>query len=249
MQVTLRSQPRNVFLAKLWGPLLCVVGSLLVFGEDFPSRRFLLASPFLIAALFGASLAILEARDGVFYYRRLFKWTPIRDDEIVSGRVEWPPVIGSMRLNRLMFPWGRLYFVLDANSDPNPFHKGEYALLRYINKEPIPQHQERSPANDRVLKFKLFIAALAGAFFYSLLRYILPSTISQDQLSQPAGSHRPVLLEVSERILSLTGNFEVTLVLSAVFVFLAVYRRRRPDAWTFAFLAGVSLPHILLHWL
>ncbi len=249
MHVTLRSQPRNVFLAKLWGPLFCVVGSLLVFGEDFPSRRFVLAFPFLIAALFGASLAILEVRDGVFYYRRLFKWTPIRDGEIVSGRVEWPPLIGSIRLKRLMFPWGRLYFVLDASSDPNPSHKGEYALLRYINKEPIPQQQERSPANDGVVKFKLFIAALAGALFYSLLRYILPGTSSQSRLSQPVGSHGPVLLEITERILSLTGNFEVTLVLSAVFVFLAVYRRRRSDARTFAFLAGVSLPHILLHWL
>jgi hypothetical protein len=249
MQLTSRSQPRNVFLVKLWGPLLCVVGSLLIFGEDFPSRRFLLASPFLIAALFGASLAILEVRNGVLYYRRLFKWTPIRENEIVSGRVEWPPVIGSIRLNRFVFPWGRLYFVLDASSDPNPFHKGEYALFRYINKEPIPQQQERRPANDRVVKFKLLIAVLAGVLFYVLLRYILPSTVSQGQSSQPIGSHRPVLLEISERIVSLAGNFEVTLVLSAVFVFLAAYRRRRPDAWTFAFLAGVSLPHILLHWL
>jgi hypothetical protein len=249
MQVTLRSQSRNVFLVKLWGPLLCVVGSLLVSGEEFPSRGFLLAFPFLIAALFGASLAILEVRGGVLCYRRLFKWTTIRDNEIVSARVEWPPVIGSIRLNRLKFPWGRLYFVLDASSDPNPFHKGEYALLRYINKEPISQEQDWSPAKDHRVKFKLLIAMAAGALFYGLSQIILPSSVSQPGLSQPEGSHRPVLIELLERGVRLLGNFEVILVLSAVFVFLAVYRRRRPDAWIFAFLAGLALPHILIHWM
>jgi hypothetical protein len=39
--------------------------------------------------------------------------------------VEWPSVIGSIRLNRYLFPWGSLYFILDANSDRNRLRGGE----------------------------------------------------------------------------------------------------------------------------
>lgn len=86
MQVILHSQRGNVFLAKFWRPFLCVGGSLFIFGGDFPSRRFLLAIPFLIAALFGMSVAILEVRGDVLFYRRLFR-TTIHKDEIVEARV------------------------------------------------------------------------------------------------------------------------------------------------------------------
>jgi hypothetical protein len=250
MQVTLSSKPENVFLAKLWGPLICVVGSLLVFGRDFSSLDFLLAFPFLLAALFGAFLAILEVRDGVLYYRRLLKWTALQDSEIVSGRVEWPPVIGSVRLNKFMFPWGKLYFVLDASSDPNPFHRSEYPLLHRINKEALSAGKERRPGNRSPGgKFNLFVAMVAGALFYGLLRFVIPSTVTESELSRPQALHGAVLVEVLEQLVHLWGSIEITLVLSAVFVFLAIYRRRRPDAWLFAFVAGVSLPHILLHWL
>jgi len=145
MRVVLRSKPTNVFLAKFWGPLLCAGGPLLVFGEDFLTWQFLLAFPFLMGALFGASLAILEVRGGVLRYRRLLRWTTIPEDEIVGARVEWPPVLGSIRLKRFLFPWGRLYFVLDASSDPKPFRKGEYPLLRHIRKEFI--HEDQDSAN------------------------------------------------------------------------------------------------------
>jgi hypothetical protein len=56
MRVTLSSKPKNAFLAKLWGPLICVAGSLLVFGKDFSSLDLLLAFPFLLAcAIWGVS--------------------------------------------------------------------------------------------------------------------------------------------------------------------------------------------------
>jgi hypothetical protein len=139
----LQSNRTNIFLVKIWGPLLCVGAAFVVFGANIHSRTLLLAFPFLIAALFGALIAMREVRGGVLHYRRLFKWKPIQDNEIVSGRVEFPPFIGSIRLNRLTFPWGRLYFVLDKNLDPNPFHKGEYAFLRYINKESVSLLQGR----------------------------------------------------------------------------------------------------------
>ena len=137
MQVAFRSSSNNMFLLKIWMPLVFVVGSVGVFWGDLFTRSFLFALPFLIFALFGSSLAIVRVRDGVVSYRRLFRWTRISKDEIVSAGVAWPPFIGSIRLNRYLFPWGRLYFLLDQSSNPNPFGKGEYPMLRYIRKHLI----------------------------------------------------------------------------------------------------------------
>jgi hypothetical protein len=117
--VVTRSDPNRTFCAKIWGPVLCAVSWLFFSIEDFPDRRSLVTLPVLVAALFGASLAIVEVRGGVLRYRRLFRWKTIPKDDIVSARIVWGPFIGSMRLKRFVFPWGRLYFVLDANSDPN----------------------------------------------------------------------------------------------------------------------------------
>src|SRR5574341_2594374 len=101
--VIIRSNPNNIFCAKIWGPILCAVIWLLAAIEDFPDRRSLVALPFLVAALFGASLAIVEVTGGVLRYRRRFKWKIIPDDDIVSARVVWHPFIGSMRLKKFVF--------------------------------------------------------------------------------------------------------------------------------------------------
>ncbi len=85
--MSIRSRPVNVLIAKVWGTFLAGC-SVLVFGRNFPSYRFLITLPFLFAACFFVSLAILEVRDGVVRYKRWFKWTTIPRDEIVSGRVE-----------------------------------------------------------------------------------------------------------------------------------------------------------------
>ena len=251
MKVVIRSEPSNVCLAKVWLPGLCM-SSLLIFGKEFPGWRFLFASPFLVAGLFGASLAIVQLRDGVLRYRRLFKWTIIPEGEIVSARVVWPPFIGSIRLKRSLFPWGRLYFILDANSDPNPFRKGEYPLLRYIRKEPMLEDQDAEKWNsqkDRAAKLKLVAAAVAGALFYVLWQFFYSWRFSRFGPAQPVHAPRHDVIDILLQISQLWGKFEVVFILCVVFTFLAIYKYRRPDAWIYAFLAGAALPRILLHWL
>jgi hypothetical protein len=138
MRPILRSTITNSFFVKVWGPLLCILGASVAFNRDFPFRSLFLTFPFLIVFFFGLSVAIVEIRDGIFCYRRLFKWRAIDRNEVVNARVEAPPVLGSVRLNRFLFPWGRLYFVLDKNINFNLFGEGKYPLLDYIrdNKEP-----------------------------------------------------------------------------------------------------------------
>jgi hypothetical protein len=223
-----------------------------IFGEDFLTWRFLFASPFIIAALFGASIAILEVRDGVLRYRRFFTWTTIRDDEMVAAGVIWPPFIGYLRLNRFIFPWGRVYFVLDENLNANPFRRGDYPLLRYVRKEPVPSETESaksSQVKDRSLKLKLLIAGVSGALSSCLLRITVPNLPSRSVLEDPFGPKQPAFIVVAERVIHLLNSFPVILALFMVSIFLVTFRRNRHRTWIFAFLAGLSFPYILFHWL
>lgn len=127
----LRSGLTNIFLTKIWGPIVCIGSAVGVFGPDFRSPGIWLACPFFVVALFGFSVAMVEVRDGVVRHRRLFKWKIIQPAEIVDARGEWPPVLASVRLNRFVFPWGRLYFALDGHV-VDLFRRGESHLLSYI---------------------------------------------------------------------------------------------------------------------
>jgi len=135
MQTELRSAGPAVLIVKCWGPLIWVIGALGVFGADFPTWRFLPALPLLLLAVFHLSVAVVELRGGIIRYRRLFKWAEIQSEEVLSARPVWPPLIGSIKLKKFVFPWGRLYFVLDKNRESNPFRRGLFPLLRYLNEE------------------------------------------------------------------------------------------------------------------
>jgi hypothetical protein len=216
--------------------------------QDFPDRRSLVTLPVLIAALFGASLAIVEVRRDTVRYRRLFKWKTIPKDDIVNARVVWGPFIGSMRLKRFVFPWGRLYFVLDAVSDPNPFHRGEFPLVRYLRKEPILEAPAAAESTTRA-KLRQVIAAVAGALFSGLWQLFYSWRFSEFEPPRPAHPPGSVAIEIMRQISEVLTSFEVACIGFVVFTLLAIYKYRQRDAWIYAFLAGMALPRILLHWL
>ena len=244
----LRSQPNNVWVGKVWGPVLCVGISVALFADEFSFRNFLLAAPLLIFALFGASLAIVELRDGVLRYRRLITWTILRKDEIVSARVECSSLVGSIRLKRFLFPWGRLYFVLDANLDPNPFHKGDYPLLRYLRGEPVVEDPQADLPKNRA-KRRQVIAAVVGALCYILWQLFVSWRLSKFEQAPPVRRPGSAWFEILLQISQLLTSVEFLYIAAAVFTFLAIYQYRRPDAWIYAFLVGVCLPAILRRWL
>lgn len=127
---TYRSKLSNVVVVRFFGPLVLIVFALLLFGSTFPSWRFLPAAPLLLAALLGASVASVKVQDGAVYYRRFLRWIPIAVDELVNANSELPRLIGSLRITRYIFPWGRLYFVLDVA--PVLFGEPRTPLLTYL---------------------------------------------------------------------------------------------------------------------
>jgi hypothetical protein len=152
-----------------------------------------------------------------------------------------------------MFPWGRLYFALDKNINPNPFGEGKYPLFDYIrdNKEPIAADQDSaisSPDKIRGRNLKLVFAAVGGCLLYGLERALI-GLVSPHVLHKHAiASHQP-MMDILFRMVHLFTLFPAQFAFFMVFAFLAVYRRRQPGAWIFASLAGFSLPYMFVHWL
>jgi hypothetical protein len=256
----LHSKAGNSIVVKVLMPFLAVFNAIVI-SSGHHVGNYVFACLFLILAFFCMSVAVLEVRDGVVRYRRLVGWRPIARGEVVEARIEWAPFLGSIRLSRFVFPGGRLYFVLDANSNPNPFRKGEYPLLNYFRDAPSidrqkathvgPQESDaarRERGKDRSIMLKLVVVAVAGAFL-SILSQILVPPASQHLSAPPVPTQGPQLVRILFRVTTLFSRFEIQLAFFVVLVFLAVYRWRRRDAWVFAFLTGFSLPYIMLRWL
>jgi hypothetical protein len=126
----LRSHPTVVWVLKYWAPIIFFLGTFIFYKVQFRWGQLFILIPLLLGFLFHASLAILQVPDGNIRYRRLFRWIQLPFDKIVGCGVLWGGGVGYIRLNRFVWPWGRLYFVLDANE--KIFGRGDYPLLRFI---------------------------------------------------------------------------------------------------------------------
>ena len=96
-----------------------------------------------------------------------------------------------------------------------------------------------SEESVRANTMKSGIAALAGLVVYFLmtwLKTLVPTSVMANRSPLPFPA-------------SLYARFEFQLLCFVIFPALAWFRRGRPDAWIPAFLAGMGLPHVLLHWL
>src|SRR5690242_6124815 len=126
----LRSHPSVAFVLKYWAPILFFFCTFVFYRVQFRWGQLFILIPLLLAFLFHASLAIVQVSDGNIRYRRLVQWKELRFDEIVDCGVFWGAGIGYVRLNRFVWPWGRLYFVLDASE--KIFGRGDYPLLCFV---------------------------------------------------------------------------------------------------------------------
>ena len=240
----IRSSSTNTWLSKFWGPLIFAVPALGIFIEHFATWLMLLGVPFLIAAVFEASVAILEVRDGTLRYKRFITWTTIRDDEIMAAGITLPAFIGYVRLNRFIFPWGRLYFALDADSNPNPFRPADHALLRHLRGEISQEHDSVDKGYSKGIG--LLTMGAIGALTSATLHWVVQTPPSLlESLKHQRHDGLPIWITVPMFVYNLLGAFPLLLVFFALFVSLATYKRHEPNAWTFAFLAGYWLPYIV----
>jgi len=129
----LRSDHSSTLVLKFYAPIIWFGGTFVFWSGEFRWAQLIFLIPLIGGALFHASLAVLQIPDGGIRYRRLFSWRQLPYDEIVDCGVAWGIGIGFLRLKHSLFPWGKLYFVLDKNQ--KLFGRGEYPMLRYIEKQ------------------------------------------------------------------------------------------------------------------
>jgi hypothetical protein len=104
-----------------WWPLVLflVIATVFIFrSRHFYWQYLLVFIPALALSLFCLSLAIVEASDETIRYRRFSVWKELRFDEITGcGLSKLRIEVGYVSLKRFVWPWGRLYFLLD---EPTP---------------------------------------------------------------------------------------------------------------------------------
>ena len=127
----LRSHPSSVFVLNYYAPIILFGGTLVFWSVGFRWAQLIVLVPLILGMLFYTSLAVLQIPDGTIRYRRLHRWRKLTYDEVVECGISWGiSGIGYVRLKRFLFPWGKLYFVLDQNE--KLFGRGIHPLLRYI---------------------------------------------------------------------------------------------------------------------
>lgn len=101
-------------MQKFW-PLIFFAGVTAVFlWAGFRWEHLFVLVPFLLMTLFGISLAVVEVSDEGIRYRRFSDWRSLSFDEITScGFSKVRLGIGYIRLRHYLWPWGKLYFILD----------------------------------------------------------------------------------------------------------------------------------------
>lgn len=88
--------------------LLLLIFVYLFIEPDFRLPNVLLAFPVVIACIFFVSIAQVELEGDHLRYRRFIRWNVIRYSDVRDCREN--SMLGSLKTNRYLPLWGRLYF-------------------------------------------------------------------------------------------------------------------------------------------
>ena len=109
--------------------------------------------------------------------------------------------------------------------------------------------QKQSAPGSRRGAFTQSIVGAAGALLYSTMSLVWPKPHPRSVLDPGPGSV-PGIVGWSFSLSHLLGNYYAQLAIFAVFVLLAVFRRKQRGPLIFAFLSGWAFPELFIfHWL
>jgi hypothetical protein len=136
--------------------------------------------------IFNLTLAQMKVHEGGLSYRRFLKWRELLYEDIRECRSSILPATGYVRLNRFLWPWGKLYFVNLRHARG----ESEQRLTDVINacrtdfRDDISIHNEGELRRQAGNLGKLSVAAvLAGVAYSVVLSYVLPPLPPEDSLS------------------------------------------------------------------
>lgn len=240
----MQSDGGKALLLRLWWPLILGLGV----GGLFWNRwgAVWIAAPLLLWMVFLMSLSKVEAQPGGLQLRSFFRWKTIRYEEIRECGIAFGPLIGFLKLNRLVFPWGRVYFVLDGSLYTNPLRNPDSALLSYITERvDSPVDSRRAMSSSKPQIRVTCAAGAAGVVVSLILLYLIPER-SQIYFHNPDWPGWVVFLDrARSSILRSPWN---NLVFAALILAFALNQNRQ-KTWVLAFVLGLMLPTVVLGWL
>ncbi len=242
----LRSAPGKLFLARAWLPFLVAAGVVGVFWDSW--RGIWIVSLLILVAVFHLTLAEVKAEPNALCYRRLAKWTSISYEQILGCGIAWDPFIGFLKLDRFVFPWGRLYFVLDGSLYENAFRQqARFELERYITDRVreigSPQLVTTGqPQWGQRQLLKCLAAGFVGMLVSLLLALLLPPELTQFHPTEPDWPRWLVVYDQARRFVF---GWPWNLAVFALLILVMAYRSSPRRAWVFAFMAGALLPSVL----
>ena len=242
-----RSGRFNMLLLRVWFPFLAFIAFAgIVRGNLW--AILCLALPALFFGLFLISLAEVRAEPNALYYRRAWQWRQLDYADVLACRRFFFPFIASIKSRRSIFPWGRLYFVLDSSPYDKPFRRPETLLVSYINGQACNRESQAasSKASSNMVHrddvTRCITATCAGLGCWFLGETLFPSFGLA--LSNPEGV--PVWLNSYSRIASETARWPWSLLVIALVLSVIFVRRFRKETWALAFAGGLLLPWMLL---
>lgn len=118
-------------LLKLWCPFLLWLSAVLLYAAAKPAGLVVLGI-FATAGLFLFTMALIMPTDRDLRYRRFVRWHTIGYREIVECKRSFFPLLGYLKLNRFVPPWGRLYFVFYTPSEPFLGRSAQREIVQYV---------------------------------------------------------------------------------------------------------------------
>lgn len=243
-----KSNPLKLFLVRIWFPMLFGGGPVAVAAAGSLWNGLWFFWPLFLSAIFLLSVAEAKAETNAFCYRRLLKWKIMDYKKISNCGTAWGGLVGFVTFDRLVFPWGRLYFVLDRSLYEKPFHHQPSELLRSVTakinrtaESRAHTDGERSWNGDQPL-LRCLVSGAVGALISFMVLLLLPGLANFRMQSSGLPTWFVPYDEVSATLFGWPWN----LVLVALLVIFVIFRYDRPGSWVFAFMAGLLLPSVIL---
>ena len=238
-----QSSSSNVWLLKFWAPLFWLIWTVALFKDDVFSIRIVGCIPFVLAFVFHISLAVVRIREGAVQYRTFLRWKSLPRMEVVSTGVIWSPFIGFLRLQNPRPLWGRLFFVLDPESARRSARNEGRGIVAHLSRRRDVEGGARVTTDEVTgVRYGKLLAAGVCGIIASFLRVYLSQTVVSST-TEPI-NHGSDLVDWETWALAYIGNPQLAIPLLAGFILLTILFRKRPSAWSFAFLAGVVTPFV-----
>lgn len=145
------------FVVTVWMPTMFILGVYLFFHGMAP-EYWLIALPLVLVVFFMTTLAEVHDQGHQIRVKLLWHSMDVPKQEVVGIAQSFVKGVGVLRLRRFVFPWGRIYFVIDWSRigvvRPGPENERSDA-------EAKPYHLARAVLDSILMAISGFIAARA----------------------------------------------------------------------------------------